>query len=114
MLRHAPGRKPYTRRRARQRVRAIAVLPSAAHGELMRVAAIDLFAGAGGLSIGAVQAGVDVRLLVDFDPMMCRTLELNPEWHPGVVLEHDVATLSGDELREAAKLTTSDLLLVVG
>ncbi|MGI8552032.1 MAG: DNA cytosine methyltransferase [Dehalococcoidia bacterium] len=80
----------------------------------MGIAAIDLFAGAGGLSIGAVHAGVEVRMLVDFDPMMCRTLELNPEWHPGVVLEHDIATLAGYDLREAAKVGPSDLLLVVG
>jgi DNA (cytosine-5)-methyltransferase 1 len=80
----------------------------------MRIAAIDLFAGAGGLSIGASQAGADVRVSIDFDPMMCRTLELNPEWHPGLVLEADVTTLSGAELREAARLAANDLLLVVG
>ena len=39
---------------------------------------IDLFAGAGGLGIGAKAAGADVRLSVDIDRLSCETMRLNP------------------------------------
>ena len=47
---------------------------------------IDLFAGAGGLSLGAVQAGVDVRLAVELDPHAASTYQHN---HPDTSLFRD-------------------------
>jgi len=38
---------------------------------------VDLFAGAGGMSLGARQAGVDVRLAVELDPHAAETYERN-------------------------------------
>ena len=78
------------------------------------IAAIDLFAGAGGLSLGAKAGRADVRLSVDNDPMSCETLRLNQRIHRGSVLEADVAELTGEGLREAAGLSDDDPLLVVG
>jgi DNA (cytosine-5)-methyltransferase 1 len=75
---------------------------------------IDLFAGAGGLSLGAVDAGCDLRLSVDSDEVSCRTLDANSEILGGEVMCADVTELSGDELREAAGLGAADPLLVVG
>lgn len=76
---------------------------------------IDLFAGAGGLSLGAVRAGCDVRLSVDSDDWSCQTLEANPEaLGGGKVLQADVTELSGMELREIAGLTAKDPLLIIG
>ncbi len=50
---------------------------------------VDLFAGAGGMSLGARQAGVDVRLAVDFEPHAADTYEHN---HPGTqVIRADIA-----------------------
>lgn len=74
---------------------------------------IDLFAGAGGLSVGARSAGCDVRLAVDSDPWSCATLKRNRRYH-GRVLERDVAAVSGEELRAEAGLATDDPLLIVG
>ncbi|MDQ2631648.1 MAG: DNA cytosine methyltransferase [Actinomycetota bacterium] len=75
---------------------------------------IDLFAGAGGLSLGAAAAGCDVRLSVDNDEVSCRTVEANPEFLGGAVECADVTELSGADLRRLAGLEDSDPLLVVG
>jgi DNA (cytosine-5)-methyltransferase 1 len=75
---------------------------------------IDLFAGAGGLSLGAVDAGCEVRLSVDNDEVSCRTLEANEEFLGGAVECADVTGLSGADLRRLAGLEDSDPLLVVG
>jgi DNA (cytosine-5)-methyltransferase 1 len=75
---------------------------------------IDLFAGAGGLGIGAKAAGAEVRLSVDNDRLSCETMELNPKLHEGTVLQADVTELTGASLRVAAGLGKSDDLVVVG
>jgi DNA (cytosine-5)-methyltransferase 1 len=79
-----------------------------------RVPTIDLFAGAGGLSLAAAAAGAEVRVHVDFDPVTCETLRANPSHHAGSVLEADVAALTGPELRSLAEVEPSEPLLVVG
>jgi DNA (cytosine-5)-methyltransferase 1 len=76
---------------------------------------IDLFAGAGGLGIGATLAGGQVCLSVELDQHACETLTKNQEQHPaGVVLQSDVSQISGDELRVRAQLHKNDPLLVIG
>jgi DNA (cytosine-5)-methyltransferase 1 len=76
------------------------------------VPVIDLFAGAGGLAIGAEMAGCDVRLSVDVDDWSCRTLESNFDDH--AVMNADVSGLTGEELRDLARLSDSDPVVVVG
>lgn len=78
------------------------------------VAVIDLFAGAGGLGIGATAAGGDLRLSVEIDPVACETLRSNVSGGPSAVLEADVTTLTGHGLRTAAGLSARDPLVVVG
>lgn len=79
-----------------------------------RIPTVDLFSGCGGLGIGARMAGADVRLSVDFDEASCRTLRANPTEVSGQVLQADVLTLHGSMIREAAGLSRSDPLLVIG
>lgn len=74
---------------------------------------IDLFAGAGGLSVGASNAGCDVRAAFELDAIACRTLERNAGFH-GETVRADVAELRGDDLRRVAKLRPKDPLIVVG
>jgi DNA (cytosine-5)-methyltransferase 1 len=79
-----------------------------------RVPTVDLFAGCGGLGIGATMAGSDVRLSVDFDEAACRTLRANPRHVTGHVLQADVRTLTGSTIRDAAGIGRDEPLLVVG
>lgn len=81
--------------------------------EKPRFPVVDLFAGAGGLSIGATNAGCEVRLCVELDRIACKTLRANASYH-GKVLETDVTDISGCDLRKAAQLAPSDPLIVVG
>ncbi|MGQ2941859.1 MAG: DNA cytosine methyltransferase [Blastomonas fulva] len=74
---------------------------------------IDLFAGAGGLSIGATDAGCKVHACVELDAVACKTLRANASYH-GAVLESDVASITGLDLRRAARLAPGDPLIVVG
>ena len=63
---------------------------------------LDLFAGAGGLGLGATQAGIPVALAVESDPNAAATYRLN---HPlTTVLNKDIRALRGDALAEWARL----------
>lgn len=79
----------------------------------MQPAIVDLFAGAGGLSSGAIAAGGEVRLLVDHDHDSCETARRNHPEHVSV-LEADVAVLRGQYLREASGIGSNDPLIVIG
>jgi DNA (cytosine-5)-methyltransferase 1 len=78
------------------------------------IPAIDLFAGAGGLGIGAQKAGADLRLSIDNDHHSCETMRLNPEHHHGHVAEGDVTKISGMELRRQAGVKPGEDLLIIG
>jgi DNA (cytosine-5)-methyltransferase 1 len=79
-----------------------------------RVKIIDLFAGAGGIGVGATLAGGDLRLSVELDPVCCETLRRNAKHHPGEVLPADVSSLCGEELRERAGAERDEPLIIVG
>src|SRR5436305_160162 len=79
-----------------------------------KVPVIGLFAGAGGLEIGAHWAGADVRLSVDNDKQACATLRQNPQFHAGQVLEADVSKLDGKSLRKLASLSAREPCIVIG
>lgn len=59
---------------------------------------IDLFAGAGGMSLGASDAGIDVKFAVEIDRHAARTYALN---HPSTALVNDdIRKVSKSQLRE--------------
>lgn len=77
-----------------------------------RPTAIDLFAGAGGLTQGLKGAGFDVRSAVEFDATAAESYSLN---HPSVKLIHaDIRRVSGVELSAAANVPRGELALLSG
>lgn len=62
-----------------------------------RISAIDLFCGAGGLSLGLQQAGVQIAAGIDLDPSCKYPYETNLG---AAFLERDVSTVTPDELTE--------------
>ena len=61
---------------------------------------IDLFAGAGGMSLGFEQAGFDIAAAVDIDPVHCAVHKFN--FPDTVVIPRSVSGLSAHEIRVAA------------
>lgn len=74
---------------------------------------IDLFAGAGGLSVGAHLAGANVVASVELDPTACNTLRANSRYH-GAIIQGDVSAINGKELRKLGGLKTNEPLVIVG
>ena len=77
-----------------------------------RPLAVDLFAGAGGMSLGFEQAGFDVWAAVELDPVHCATYDFNFPF--GSVICKNVARITGAEIRERSAISNRDLDVVFG
>jgi DNA (cytosine-5)-methyltransferase 1 len=77
-----------------------------------RLIAIDLFAGAGGMSLGFEQAGFDVAAAVEIDPVHCAVHKFN--FPDTVVISKSVAGLTGAEIRLAAGIGSRPVDCVFG
>jgi len=82
------------------------------HSQPKRAIAIDLFAGVGGMSLGLEQAGFDILVSVDIDPIHCAVHEFNfPFWS---VLCQDIAQLTAQDIRHAAGILNQEIDVVCG
>ena len=78
----------------------------------MRPIAIDLFAGAGGMSLGFEQAGFEVVAAVEVDPIHCAVHEFN--FPDTAVICSSVVGLSADVIRHRAKIGNRSVDCVFG
>lgn len=77
---------------------------------LRKVVAIDLFCGAGGLTRGLLDAGIEVRYGVDFDDNFRKTYEANNK--PAAFYRADVKSLSGLDLGRQLNIQPEDLFMI--
>lgn len=78
----------------------------------MRPIGIDLFAGAGGMSLGFEQAGFDVVAAVEIDPVHCAVHKFN--FPNCAVIPQSITSLSGTEIRQRAAIGTRKIDVVFG
>ncbi len=78
----------------------------------MRPIGIDLFAGAGGMSLGFEQAGFDVVAAVEIDPVHCAVHKFN--FPHCAVIPRSVVGLKGSEIRLAAGIGNRAVDVVFG
>jgi DNA (cytosine-5)-methyltransferase 1 len=78
----------------------------------VRPVAIDLFAGAGGMSLGFEQAGFDVAAAVEIDPIHCAVHKFN--FPQTTVIPRSVADLTAKEIRRASRLEGRQIDCVFG
>ncbi|MEA2975905.1 MAG: (cytosine-5)-methyltransferase 1 [Alphaproteobacteria bacterium] len=79
---------------------------------LSRPIGVDLFAGAGGMSLGFEQAGFDVVAAVELDPVHACTHKFN--FPRTEVLATSVIGLRGDRIREIARIGSRSVDVVFG
>lgn len=73
---------------------------------------IDLFAGAGGLSLGAARAGFNVSAAVEIDAHAIESHKIN---FPNTVhIQQDIMTLNGQELLRLAGIQQEELAGIIG
>lgn len=77
-----------------------------------RPTAVDLFAGAGGMSLGFEQAGFDVVAAVEIDPVHAAIHKFN--FPKCAVLPRSIVGLSGHRIRRAAELDGRSVDVVFG
>jgi DNA (cytosine-5)-methyltransferase 1 len=73
---------------------------------------IDLFAGAGGMSLGFEQSGFDIVASVDYDPIHCATHEFN--FPSCATICRSVTEINGEYIRDTAGIGKRDIDVVFG
>src|SRR5260370_18127677 len=81
-------------------------------GNGKRAIGVDLFAGAGGMSLGFEQAGFDVLAAVEYDPIHAATHEYN--FPDCATICRSVADIDGNHIRSHSRVCEKDIDVVFG
>ncbi len=73
---------------------------------------VDLFSGAGGMSLGFEQAGFDTLASVEIDPVHCCTHKFNFPYSK--VFCKDIADVTAEEIRKSSNIGDSEIDVVFG
>ena len=76
-----------------------------------RPMSVDLFASAGGMTLGFEQEGLDALASVEIDPIHCATPEYN--YPLCSILCQDVAQLTGSEIRKKSAIGRREIDVVI-
>lgn len=77
-----------------------------------RPIAIDLFSGAGGMTLGFEQAGFDVLASVEIDPIHCAIHEYNfPFW---TTICRDIQEITGSQIKQLSKIGDRSIDVIFG
>lgn len=88
-----------------------------AKDKLNKIKAIDLFSGAGGFSLAALDLGIEILAAIEFDKDACDTYNKNliqKREHSIKLLNKDIMTISPDELMDSLQLKKRELDLIIG
>lgn len=80
----------------------------------MKIKAIDLFSGCGGVSIGLTQAGFDVVCAVEIDDDAVKAYKGYHLLKSVNVLHKDICKISGKEILSASNINETELYLLAG
>lgn len=80
----------------------------------MRFTCVDSFSGAGGLSLGLNEAGLEVLLSFDIDKRCVETLQSNPKYFMHPALCEDIRNMLGGRLLDMIGLKQGELFLLAG
>jgi DNA (cytosine-5)-methyltransferase 1 len=70
---------------------------------------IDLFSGAGGMSLGFDQAGFNNIFSIDIEPNFCETYKANFPTHQ--LIQKDIASLSDEEIKLLVQKNSVDVII---
>ena len=77
-----------------------------------RLIGLDLFAGAGGMSLGFTQAGFNVVAAVEIDPIHAETHSRN--FPKCVTIQEDICNLTGEAIRKKANIEHENIDVLFG
>ncbi|CAI0953241.1 DNA cytosine methyltransferase [Serratia liquefaciens] len=85
--------------------------------KLNKIKAIDLFSGAGGFSLAALDLGIEILAAIELDKDACDTYRKNliqKRENSIKLLNKDIMTISPDELMDSLQLKEKELDLIIG